>query len=330
MGLPPASVGCGVSSVQVRLVGNGRATLSAPNGSSLLTLAAGAPPVSLHGFVVHGQITVHSGVLRMDNCTLEGGHSVDGGALMLTGGRMEANDTLFVGNVAARNGGAVHVAGGLAQFDGCRFERNSAVGDGGALYVESGSVVLRAGSLLVGNLANVGNSVFIVNGTVDYILPCPLGRYIDVAKGTSILSGATDLDYPPACVPGMYGNSYSPSAQSTPQCQGQCPSGFFCPFATATPIVCGPGNYCPGVDATGERGAASRIPCPAGTYSTANNSHSVAQCIPTTAGFYAIPGSVEQVACSAAQFPTPTPHPLAPHHTPYPCSRWTPSSMSSR
>ena len=140
--------------------------------------------------------------------------------MQLTGGRVEANGTIFRDNRAAASGGAVSVDGGDADFMGCLFERNAATQNGGALYVRSGSVTLHTGTLLTGNEAAVaGNSMFASAGsTVMYTLPAPLGYYIDV--GSSCGPRAADAsksicltelhkdsyvneDVPSPCAPGL-------------------------------------------------------------------------------------------------------------------------------
>ena len=63
----------GTSASEVRLFGSNRTVLRAPNGSSLLAMLSGAPPVSLYGITLRGQLVVEAGsLLTMSNCTLEG------------------------------------------------------------------------------------------------------------------------------------------------------------------------------------------------------------------------------------------------------------------
>ena len=190
---------------EIRLFGNGT-VLRTTDGSSLLTMLPGAPPVLLHGFTLHGKLDVQAGLLNVNFCSVEGSHALLGGALSLTaGGRVEARNTTFFQNIADGDGGAVYVDGGSALFHGCRFLRNVAGGDGGALFVRSGFVVLREGTRLAGNsAAGSGNSIFMLqSGSITYTLPAPLGHWVEDASGAAsafVSSDATDSDYPFACV----------------------------------------------------------------------------------------------------------------------------------
>jgi len=56
--------------------------------------------------------------------------------------------------------------------------------------------------------------------------------------------------------------------------------------------VCEGGSYC-------QKGAAAPLPCRQGRYSNATNLTSPEECTPTSPGFYAPTGSVEQIECSA-------------------------------
>jgi len=287
---------------EVRLFGNRSTVLRAPSGASVLTMLDGAPPVSLRGIIVQGQLIVEAGLLQLDDCLIEGAHSsLNGGGLVLTGGRVEARNSSFRRNVALGNGGAVSVGGGHGTFERCLFERNAAL-YGGALHVSGGTVDLRAGTLLMGNTALEGQSMFITGGHVVYTLPCPLGYWINAGSAASapVESGATNLDFPFACTPGQYGDSYD--KQSSPQCSGRCPAGFFCPLATITPMPCGAGHFCPGYDATGRLGATAALPCEAGTFSSALDLSSAADCTVASPGFYAATGSTRQTLCPPGTF----------------------------
>jgi hypothetical protein len=345
---------------EVRFSGNGSTVLRAPDGSNLLSMLPGAPPVSMQGLRLEGRIAVAASQLQIDSCELcrpdaarsrlrrhlqstsfeqgsgdsgledssSSGSLVDasnGGAISITGGVVEVRNATLSGHVTDGNGGAVHVDGGIARFDNCIFELNEAEGDGGALYVRSGSVVLGARTQLRANsAAGRGRSIFVVAGTVTYKLPAPLGRWVDFGScrresagralsigidaapdddGTAlVIPGATDLDYPFACAPGLYGGSFEISQQSSAQCSGQCPSGRFCPIATADPILCGKGRYCPGSDLTGTLGATAALACPAGYFSDAVDLSSVDGCRATQPGYYAPTGSAEQTICAPGTF----------------------------
>ena len=288
---------------EVRLYGstNGSIETILSSASALLTLRAGAPQVTLHGIRMHGRLVVDDGLLLIEDCVVEKStHPSDGGALSLTGGRAEVRNTWFLDNHADR-GGAIAVDGGSLLLDNCRLDSNTATLDGGALYVRSGAVNLRSGTLLQGNSALSGNSLYIDGGTVQYMLPCSLGHYIKADYGkTSMLITASmapiNEDFPYTCSPGLYGNSFE--EQTSAGCSGVCPEGRFCPVGTIHPQPCGGGNFCPGSDATGRRGATAALPCKAGTYSNESNLVRADECTKTDAGFYASTGSTEQTACA--------------------------------
>ena len=251
------------SASEVRLVGNS-ATLSFDlesrppgNGSPrLLTMSRGAPPVSLHNLTLRGALAVDGGLLKMFDCAVEENSDAasNGGALLLTGGRVEATRTAFARNTA-RNGGAVYVDGGTATFANCTLTENTATHQGGALHVHRGSVVLRDHTLLSSNFARStgedrGDSIFTSNAShAEYQTPCPLGRWIvpdsscpirtdgpDASSYASMrLLGHTNLDFPYECAPGYYGSSDGCREQTTPFCTGPCAEGQYCLAGTVIP-----------------------------------------------------------------------------------------------
>ena len=295
--------GANTQASEVRLIGNGQTVLRSFNGTRLLTMVPGAPPVLLHGLTLLGQLVVEAGWLTMAECTLDGSMSLsDGGALRQIGGRVEARSTLFAHNRAGGNGGAFSIDGGHALLDSCRLEGNVAGNDGGAVHVRDGSVVLTGGTIIKGNSAdNRGDSIFVLGGRVDYKLPCPLGHYINAAPGadSTPLTGAVDKSVPLPCAPGLYGDdTYSLASQSGPGCSGECPPGHFCPLGTVTPRPCGAGKFCPGNDLTGRLGATSALPCEEGTYSNVTMLSSAADCSSCPEGHACTTGSTAPVRCS--------------------------------
>ena len=204
---------------EVRLVGN-NTLVRAPTGSPLLQMLPGTPPVVLHGLTLQGQLDVRAGVLQMEACALEEGRSLsNGGALTLSGvAHVEARSTVFRRNTAP-HGGAIHVNGGDLLLDACHVVDNEAAADGGAIHVQNGSVVLRNGTLLKGNRAGRdGKSLLVVDGSVDYTLPCPLGRYIRAAPGTDSMrvTKREDHDFPYA---------YQPIFERRTKCPAVCSTG---------------------------------------------------------------------------------------------------------
>ena len=292
---------------EVRLYGNASAVLRLANDvhDPLITIGPGAPPVLLHGLVVHGVLVVEHGWLQMEECVVEGGNSaVNGGAVSLINAELEARDTKFVRNSAAGNGGAVSLQNGSsALFDNCLFDANKARHEGGALHVRDSSVKMVRGTLLQGNSAARGNSLFLANGsTADYTLPCPLGRWIQAdphTRSERVDVDAIDSDFPYACSPGLYGNSSN--AQSSPRCSGECPKGYVCPVSTVTPRPCPKGRYCPGYDARGV-GATAALPCKPGTYSNATMLFRAEQCLACPSGHACPSGSIDPILCSAGSF----------------------------
>ena len=164
---------------------------------------------------------------------------------------------------------------------------------GGGIFVSRGAtasrVLLTDGTLLEQNEAPTGegSAVFIedgdgsdVGGVVHYVLPAPLGHYVngigceDLYRDASdhawspcktpqshesvvpsmrgrlverLPSGATDYeDYPYACDSGWYGDRIGDGAQSSAVCSGQCPAGSYClSLGTVEPELCPLGHYCP-------------------------------------------------------------------------------------
>ena len=172
---------------EVRLIGDSGGTiLRALDGARLLTMLPGAPPVTLHGLTLHGQLAVNAGWLKIEGCALQDCQSSsDGGALMMTGGSVHARSTTFARNTAVGNGGAISIdGGGDALLHDCLVKGNVAGDDGGGIHVRNGLVVLSAGTTLKGNFAaNRGDSIFVLGGQVDYKLPCPLGHMVSPEPG---------------------------------------------------------------------------------------------------------------------------------------------------
>ena len=79
--------------------------------------------------------------------------------------------------------------------------------------------------------------------------------------------------------------------QSTPRCQASCPAGFWCPIATAEPIVCSNGTYCP-------RGSQAELDCPPGTYGGRPLLTQESDCITCAPGTQCPARSSAEVPCS--------------------------------
>jgi len=129
--------------------------------------------------------------------------------------------------------------------------------------------------------------------------PCPAGRFNAITGSSteadcilcavgmfSTKSGADSNETCSACRPG----SIAPYTGS-PEC-GLCDPGFYQDNMGAIKCKpCEPGSYCP-------RGASAPLPCKQGSFSSATNLESAAQCTSTNAGFSAATGSVAPTACA--------------------------------
>ena len=291
---------------EVRLLGTSRTVLRTVDGRSLLKMLPGSPPVLLHRLMLQDQLAIEAGQLRLDDCTLEDSFSSsDGGALAQSGGSVEARSTSFVRNKAVGNGGAINIDGGSLLLENCLLEGNTADKSGGALHVQSGVVALRDRTMLKGNFAaSSGHSILVMGGSVEYMLPCPLGHYINAAPGrtSAPLDRIVDKNFPLACAPGLYGNTYDSAVQSGPGCSGECWAGHFCPLGTVEPRPCGTGKYCQGYDLTGRLGATAALPCEEGTYSNTTRLSSAADCQGCPEGHACSTGSTAPVRCSPGTY----------------------------
>ncbi|XP_019363984.1 PREDICTED: multiple epidermal growth factor-like domains protein 11 [Gavialis gangeticus] len=121
--------------------------------------------------------------------------------------------------------------------------------------------------------------------------PCPVGTFSTRIK----LSSEAHCS---PCLPGHYCNSTGLLVPT-----GQCAEGFYCTLGSTLPAVpamdktggpCPTGYFCP-------RGTATPLPCPAGSY---NPSERQASCLPCTKGFFCLKNSssLERNECPAGHF----------------------------
>eukprot|EP00966_Prymnesium_polylepis_P010464 241457-Prymnesium_polylepis.1 len=128
---------------------------------------------------------------------------------------------------------------------------------------------------------------------------------------------------PAACAAGRFSNATGLSAAM--QCS-LCPMGSACSSGSVAPDPCSPGTVAPTFGASAcdlcaggtyqsspdasacdlceggsycPVGASAALPCKEGSFSSATNLASAAQCTPTYPGFFAVTGSVKQTACAA-------------------------------
>ena len=234
----------------VRIVGQAGAVILFATSSTewLFDVREGAPVVELRLLHLRAPVRISGGALEVRSCEFDACQSTLGGALLLTGGSLRAEDTAFTRN-QAESGGALFASGGLASFARCSFRQNAALVSGGAILLSgTAEVILSDGSALLGN-ALVGNSasgaissIHRASGRFSYVLPAPLGRWIDSSGGTTAypLANATslDFDYPYPCAPGLVGRGLSLEVQSRPSCSGLCSAGYICGGATSVLVPC--------------------------------------------------------------------------------------------
>jgi len=280
---------------EVRLIGVDNATLRATGATPLLNVSSSSPRVLLSGLTLRSQVIVSGGELHLENCTFAGSSADLGGALALSGGTLTVSATAFVSCFADR-GGAVHVTGGTASFEVCTFESCTAsmAQGGGAMWVEGGEVTLKDRTQMRGNTANsASESIWVAGGELWYVLPAPLAHWIN-SLGQDRLEltvGTAYGDYPHACSAGLYGNGASLEEQSSPLCSGLCPAGKICGGATADPVTCEQGGYCP------EGSPASR-PCPSGRFGNHTGLISALECQPCPTGHSCSVGATAPTECS--------------------------------
>lgn len=78
------------------------------------------------------------------------------------------------------------------------------------------------------------------------------------------------------------------------QCQ-ECPSGHYCPEASANPVICPRGGYC-------EPGVSTSTPCPGGTFNNETSAEDVSFCQPCIEGHYCEEGSTAPEPCGAGTY----------------------------
>ena len=92
--------------------------------------------------------------------------------------------------------------------------------------------------------------------------PNALGQGLLGETVETLLAGELNAPmWPNPCSPGLLGAGVDHiEGQTSSQCAGPCPAGYYCPSgATTVPIVCDLGHYCPA-------GVFAPLPCPGGTY----------------------------------------------------------------
>ena len=128
------------------------------------------------------------------------------------------------------------------------------------LVVANGTQLRASNTIFHSGIAVVGD------GRLKYELPAPLGRWI-YAPGDDVqeLTANEPGEFPFACAPGVNGSSAAIEAQNGPQCAGMCEAGTSCPAATAAPVPCKQGHFCPAGEPAAAAVPCRDVPCPGGT-----------------------------------------------------------------
>ena len=273
-------------------------------------------------------VLIQGGFVHIESSAFvhNGDPDAKGGAMRQEGGNTNVESSRFEDNFA-HSGGAIFIAGGTISIHTTTLKRNAAA-TGAALSVAiSAHVLMRNDTIISRNLlipgGSGGRSVHVdgMNSKVAYVLPLPLGHWLTNAAPCSadsteaqirrsnfmcaeqlydttlaaLLPGASDDDYPLICGPGVFGNSSIGANQTSPQCAGPCPDGYFCPSKTIQPQLCWEGHFC-------VQGSSAPVPCADGTYTTRTGLKSQAECSDCPAGSWCRGGS--EFPCAVSTYST--------------------------
>ena len=252
------------------------------------------------GIGVAGGLVVERSVVR-DNRAVQGGGIFNYGqksnySLSHREHPSFANALAFEANLTLINTLIVNNTADTALFP---FETKYAAYGGGVF--NDGIMVMENGTALTGNTiehgALQGGAQFWSNQQATYVLPAPLGTYINYAylcggadaKSQTRSAQVCDIkrfagryvaqtplfndfvSYPDQCATGFYGNSLDPADQTHHTCSGYCPTGHYCPGPQCTqPIPCPAGRFSP---STGLGEEAHCLICPEGYYCHEGQSH---------------------------------------------------------
>ena len=309
-GAPEFTLDGNISASEVRLVGAGGAVLvpQSPQSSgdvdtvplSMLRIEAGAPPITLSGLQLQGQLVVAAEGTRVsiDSCLFNGSKARRGGALAVQGGDVLIAHSRFVDNRAVEGGAAVYVTGGTTALSECELLRNEVSGSDperlGALWVTGGEVTLMSHTLLHDSPASISLQE---PGRISYRLPAPRGRWVTAfGKHEAILDpGDFPGDYPFACAGGLLSNSEDPSHQDNPGCSGLCPAGYVCAAGASEQQPCPAGGFCP-------QGSSFATPCNPGTWGDREGLMSAEECKPCPAGSACQSGSTAPEPCPVGRY----------------------------
>lgn len=117
------------------------------------------------GTIVHGNgqrifKVLPNARLKLDSLTLTGANSsVQGGAMLITGGSTEINRTIFSAN-SASSGGAIAITGGTLTIAQSTFMNNTASTDGGALASLGGQTILSYTTFSANSATGKGGAIY--------------------------------------------------------------------------------------------------------------------------------------------------------------------------
>ena len=273
-------------------------------------------------------ILIQDGFVQIESSMFvhNGAPNAKGGAILMEDGHTVIASSRFEENLA-HSGGAIFVAGGTISIHTTALKRNTAATGAALSATIRAHVLMRNETTIAGNLlvpgGSGGRSVYVdgMNSKVAYMLPLPLGHWLTNTAPCSadstqaqirrsnfmcteqlydttlaaLLAGASDDDFPLICGPGVFGNSSTGANQTSPQCAGACPGGFFCPSKTIQPQLCWEGHFC-------VQGSSAPVPCADGTYTTKRGLSSQAECSDCPAGSWCRGGS--EFPCAVSTYST--------------------------
>ena len=89
---------------EVWITAGAAATVRAVASPRLFAVRTGAPRVTFRGLTFNSAIVVAGGEPVIDSCRFDGCETAAGGAMLITGGLLDARNISFVGNTADHGG----------------------------------------------------------------------------------------------------------------------------------------------------------------------------------------------------------------------------------
>ena len=118
---------------------------------------------------------------NLEGCNVHNNMATKGGGLFVeVQGAANMQSCKFYENEATSDGGGIYISG-TASLTNCDIYENQAAGGGGGVFVSYGELVLKT-SLLKSNTGLNGAQLFLdVGSDLTYVLPVPLGHYLEGA-----------------------------------------------------------------------------------------------------------------------------------------------------